>query len=225
MKNKLILIALTLLNIQAFSLPTIECNEGGLFIGERGEQQKKSPSQQKDRNDITMLLEARGGYFIFSDPKMRKVFNSGGLDVQLLASAKIWKMLHIHGAVEYIERSGRSINGHQSTQIQIVPLSLGLKPVFPIGNALDYYLNIGPRFFFVHQHNKSKYVNRNVNEDGLGGFVGTGFFLHLNKRMILDLYGEYSYFMPQFDTSDKNVIAHKIQVGGFAIGGGLGYSF
>jgi hypothetical protein len=229
MKRSLILIAICLWSVSGFTLPAIDVDGGEFYITtdacEPSLKEKKA-AEQKEKEGIALLLEGKAGYFFFSSSKMRQVYPNGGIDAQLALSGRLWKWISLYGSVEYIEKKGHSLNDHQYTSIQMVPLSFGVKPTFSLGKALDYYLNVGPRYFILHQHNKSNYVDTKVNESGLGCFVGTGFYIHLNRRLILDTYGEWSYFKRQFTGNDKtNVISRDIDLGGFAFGGGLGYSF
>src|SRR6201998_4169062 len=57
------------------------------------------------------LLEVKAGYFFFSNSKIRKIYDKGGLDIQLCASYPFWNLtsrwaLNAYGAVEYLQRSG-----------------------------------------------------------------------------------------------------------------------
>lgn len=225
MKKILLLIAFCFAATRGFSLPSLENRDGQFFFSQNPQKEEEEKAKKKSENEIALLLEAKGGYFFFGDEKMRKVYPNGGLDVQLALSGRVWKWLHVYGAAEYIQRSGKSLHGHQSTSIEIVPLSLAIKPTFSIASWLDFYFDLGPRYFFVMQHNKSDYVNKHVDVNGLGGFAGLGFYVHLNRRIILDAFGEYSYFAPRYSTFMKNVYTRTIDVGGATFGGGLGYSF
>ena len=171
------------------------------------------------------LLEIKSGYFFFSEHIMRQVYNSGGIDVQLSYSQPIWKWLQIYSAVDYIQANGRSLNGHYFTKIRVIPLSLGLKPVIPLTSWLDYYLYLGPRYFFVNINNSSNYVDHSKNGNGLGGFAGTGFLFRPIEHFVIDLFGDYSYKKKSFHSSKKNVSGHSVDIGGFAFGAGLGYEF
>ncbi len=173
------------------------------------------------------MLEVKGGYFFFSQSKLRKVYDNGGEDVQLGLTVPLWKQLNLYLGGEFLERRGRSLNDHQRTRIREFPISLGLKPTFSICSILDWYLNIGPKYFFVYMKNNSDFVNRHRDKNGLGGFVGTGILLHpaRSKYFFLDIFGEYSYKRMHFHSDEKNVIGHSAQIGGFVFGGGLGYSF
>ena len=176
------------------------------------------------------IVEFKTGYFFFLDSTMRKIYDKGGLDLQLSASYPLWNLakrwsLNAYGAVEYFHRSGKSINGNQKTELWSVPVNIGLKPVYLINENLQYYLAAGPRYFYVHQHNSSYYVPKNSSRNGLGLFVNTGFNYVPCDHFVVDLFGEYSYARVHFHTGDSRVYTSSIQMGGFTFGGGLGYSF
>lgn len=171
------------------------------------------------------MLEIKEGYFFFSDKKMRKIYHKGGFDVQVCGTYPIGSCFQIYGSVEYFERHGRSLNAHEKTRIWEIPLSLGLKSFFTICQEIQYYITLGPRYFFVNQHNYSCYVDKNVRKNGIGGFLNTGFSVCLCENLLLDIFGEYSYYRAHFHSSKTNVYGRTIQVGGFTFGGGLGYTF
>jgi hypothetical protein len=163
------------------------------------------------------LFEVKTGYFFFSNSKMRKLYDRGGLDIQLCTSYPLWNPTHrwivnAYGAVEYFCRSGKSINGHQKTALWSVPVNIGLKPAYAINASTQYYFAIGPRYFYIHQHNCSSYVYKNKSRNGLGFFVNTGFNYVPRTHFVIDIFGEYSY-------------TRNVQIGGFTFGGGLGYEF
>lgn len=193
------------------------------------DKQNKPPQKKPQRcirvEGIKPLLEVKGAYFFFSDSKMRKIFNKGGGDVQLSASYPIWKWLQIYGSVEYMQRHGKSLGGHQKTSLWEVPLSLGLKPVIKISPAVHYYLTLGPRYFFVHTHANSSYVDKTLHENGCGGFANMGFNFFPVRHLVVDVFGEYSYKRMHFHSHKHNVYGEKVQIGGFAFGAGLGYAF
>jgi outer membrane protein W len=161
---------------------------------------------------------------------MRKVYDRGGFDIQLCASYPLWNLtsrwtLNAYGAVEYFHRSGQSINGYQKTSLWSVPINIGLKPVYAMNGNMQYYFAIGPRYFYIHQRNHSPYVYKNKSRNGLGFFVNTGFNYVLCNHFVIDIFGEYSYGKMHFHSGKSRVYTRNIQIGGFAFGGGIGYSF
>ncbi len=171
------------------------------------------------------LVEAKAGYFFFTDSTLKKVYKDGGLDLQLSESYPIWDWLHIYGSVEYATRHGHSLGQHQKTTFQQVPLSLGLKPVFSVSHRVDYYFTLGPRYSFAWARNSSSFVDHRVSGNGIGLFANTGFLYKFENHFTFNLFGEYSYVPINFHASKQNVMAHRKNVGGWTFGGGLGWSF
>ncbi|MGL5264453.1 MAG: hypothetical protein ACRDAI_07815 [Candidatus Rhabdochlamydia sp.] len=175
------------------------------------------------------LFEIKMGYFFFSNSKMRKVYDRGGLDIQLCASYPLWNLtsrwsFNAYGAVEYFHRSGKSINGHEKTSLWSIPINIGLKPVYAITANIHYYFAIGPRYSYIHQHNHSSYIYKNKSRNDLGFFVNTGFNFIPCDHFVIDIFGESSYAKMHFHGGSL-VYTRNIQVGGFTFGGGLGYEF
>lgn len=210
-------------------LPQDFSPEENVLAGSCSESQAKNKKVQKSQcqsnDEIQPTIEFKAGYFFFADGKMRKIYNEGGLDLQIAGSYPIWKWMQIYGSVEYIERHGRSLNSHQKTRIWQYPISLGLKSVAKICKSTQYYLTIGPRYFFVHTHASSSHVDKTMNQNGIGGFAGTGFNFLPTDHLLIDVFGEYSYCKLHFHPHKKHVYGRSIQVGGFAFGAGLGYAF
>ncbi len=170
------------------------------------------------------LVDVKVGYFFFTDSKMRRVFDHGGLDLQLSGAYPVYDILHIYGSFEYLKKSGRSLHGDQYASLWEIPVSLGLQPVVSITSHIEYYATIGPRYFFVHSHYHSDYVPKTQNANGLGGFVNTGFLFRV-RHATFDIFGEYSYKKLHFDSHKPATKGHTVQVGGLTFGGGLGYLF
>lgn len=171
------------------------------------------------------MVEFKAGYFFFSSSKLRKIYESGGFDLQLSGSYPVWKWLQVYASAEYLQLDGKLSNNSEKTQLWEVPLSLGLQPDIIICPKIHYYFTLGPRYIFVHQHNHSPYLDTIVAHSGLGGFINTGFHFYPIKHLLIDVFGEYSYKRMSFHAHKTNVEGQTVQVGGFAFGAGLGYAF
>jgi outer membrane protein W len=176
------------------------------------------------------VFEVKTGYFFFSNSKMRRVYDQGGWDVQLSSSFPVGApskrlSLHAYAALEYMNYAGRSLEENQKTTLWEIPVTLGLKSVILLGSQRHYYFTLGPRYFYIHQHNQSLSVDREKSRNGLGFFANTGFNFKLGRHFFIDIFGEYSYAKIRFHTHKCNVYTRKIQVGGFTVGGGIGYTF
>lgn len=177
----------------------------------------------------TSLLEVKAGYFSFIDSKMRKVYKSGGVDIQVSGTFPVCDCWSIYGSVEGFEKSGNSLCGNQKTRLFALPISLGLRLTFPLwcfceGATLNGYGTIGPRYYLAHVHNNSSYVPRKMNANGFGGFANVGFLYNV-CNFTFDLFAEYSYAPLRFYKARCGAYSETAQFGGIAFGAGVGYNF
>lgn len=175
-------------------------------------------------------LELKTGYFFFSDSKMRTVYNRGGWDVQLSDSYSLCQLTHYstldaYGAIEYFQKSGKSIHGHERTSIWAVPINFGFKFNYMINENVQSYFGTGPRLVYIHQHNHSPYVNKSKSGSCLGFFANTGLYYTFCNCFLIDIFGEYSYAKIRFPSNKCNFYSNRRQVGGATFGGGIGYNF
>jgi hypothetical protein len=170
-------------------------------------------------------VEFKAGYFFFADKKMRSVYKDDGLDVQISSSVPLNDCFQLYGSIEYLQKKGYSKGDHQKTTIWQVPVTVGLKGIAQLTPNVYSYLTVGPRFFYIHMHNDSSFVPRNLYNNGVGGFLGTGIVYTSCYGLDIDLFGEYSYERTRFHSSKNNVQTRNLQVGGFVFGAGLSYSF
>ncbi len=176
-------------------------------------------------------LEVKTGYFFFTSSRMQCVYDEGGLDVQLSGTLGFWHWMRLYGSMEYLQKSGHSLNIHQPTSIWELPLSFGLQTWIPVFTSSDdhkkvaFYLTLGPRYSFVFVRNHSKYVDNKMKENGIGGFANLGLFASINPHLNFDFFGEYSYARLHFHSSHFETQGHTVQIGGLAFGAAVGYAF
>jgi hypothetical protein len=183
------------------------------------------PPKPQDNAFTRPLIEAKAGYFFFESEKMQDVYDQGGFDVQIAGSYPILKWFSVRGSVEYAEKSGHLATG-EKTSIYLVPISLGFQFNIPIIRYFNAYASLGPRYVFVRQHNHSSHLPSHVAASDLGMYANAGFLGMLPCRLTFDVFAEYSYAKVHFDDSTSiNVLNRATQVGGFAFGAGIGYSF
>lgn len=175
------------------------------------------------------LFEFKAGYFFFTNSKLRKIYN-GGIDLQLSASYPIKKwnqnwILNGYGSLEYFYLSGHSINLHQKTTLWSIPINIGLKPVYKINSIMDLYFAFGPRYSYIHQHNHSDYVDKNISKNAFGFFINTGLNYLLCNHIVIDIFGEYSYAKINIHSKKSRAYGRNIQIGGLTFGAGIGSNF
>lgn len=170
-------------------------------------------------------IEAKAGYFIFADKKMRDIYPHGGFEVQLSGSYPIKEWLHMYGSVGFIEAIGKSKPLHQKTTFWQIPVDLGLKAIMSITPCAEWYVALGPRYFYAHQHNHSSSVDSNLSKNGFGLFVNTGIEYFFTPCWYATCFGEYAYEPIRPSSSKTGVHTRRVQIGGYTVGIGAGYRF
>lgn len=177
-------------------------------------------------SDATAWLEIKPSYFFFSTSPMTDIYDDGGFEVQGSVSAPICNYLDLYGSIGYRETWGHALNTCEKTSLTVIPIDIGLKPTFNFHERCYYFFALGPRYFYLHQHNRSPYVDCILNGSGIGLFVNTGFNIVLAEHLLLGLFGEYSYEKKTMCPKIPNVFSNgSAQIGGFAFGASVGYAF
>lgn len=171
-------------------------------------------------------LEIKPSYFFFAASPMHDIYASGAFQIQGSVSAPVCTYLDLYGSIGCRTAPGHALNTCEKTNLTVVPIDLGLKPVLQCGAYGNYFFAIGPRYFHFHQHNKSPYVDCKVSGNGIGFFVNSGWNVLLTDCLLLGIFGEYSYEKKKICPMKQNVYSNgKVQLGGFAFGVSLGYAF
>lgn len=177
-------------------------------------------------SDIRPWLEIKPSYFFFSASPMNDIYDHGGFEIQGSISVPLCTNLDLYGSIGYREAWGHALNTCEKTSLTIIPVDIGLKPVFQLCENVYYFFAIGPRYFYLDQHNKSPYVDCRISNSGIGFFLNTGFSLALREYFLIGIFGEYSYEKKYITGDSLNVYSNgSIQMGGFAFGISFGYLF
>lgn len=176
--------------------------------------------------DITPWLEIKPSYFLFTTSPMRHIYHDGGFEIQGSASIPVCNYLDLYGSIGYRRAQGKALNSCEKTKLTVIPIDIGLKPIFNFCERFYYFFAIGPRYFHFQQHNNSPYVDCMIKGNGIGLFVNTGLNALLKNCFLLGVFGEYSY-------EKKAICPHKpyvfsngsAQIGGVAFGISCGYAF
>ena len=177
-------------------------------------------------SDVTPWLEIKPSYFFCAASPMNTIYNSGGFEIQGSGTAPLCNYLAFYGSIGYRKVWGNALSTCEKTSLTVIPIDIGLKPLFNFGERFYYFFAMGPRFFYFHQRNNSPYVDCVINGGGLGLFVNTGVNVLLADHFLLGIFGEYSYEKDTIYPKRQNVFSNgSMQIGGFACGVSLGYAF
>lgn len=176
--------------------------------------------------DAKPLLEIKPSYFFFSSSPMNTVYDHGGFQVQVSTSVPVGDSFDLYGSFGFRKASGDGLNSDVPTSLTVIPIDIGIKPVFTISESCSYFFVVGPRIFYLSQDNSSPYVNNIIDGGGIGLFANTGFDILFADNFVIGFFGEYSYESKSISPKVANVFSNgTIQIGGFAFGVSLGYAF
>jgi len=157
-------------------------------------------------------IELRVAYFQPSEAVFRDIYKAGityGAEINL----KLWKWLKFWIAADYYAKKGKLTLTEEETEIQILPLSGGLKLQFP-GTRLNPYIGFGVGYFFYKESSPIGEISK-----GDIGYIGQGgCLLKLFGPLFIDLKIGYTYC----EVEPVNV---KADLGGIQGGIGIGLQF
>jgi hypothetical protein len=158
------------------------------------------------------MLQLRGSYFSPTEEVFQDIYG-GGFTFGGEVSVGIWKNLQFWIGGNYYRGDGELTYTKEEITLQIIPIGLGLKYLFPAG-IFNFY---GAGGINLYQYKESNTLGE-VKKGGIGYAGKIGVMVKVAKGLIIDLFGEYSYckMMPADFT---------INIGGISAGIGLGYLF
>lgn len=173
------------------------------------------------------ILEARASYFYPFSSTFRSLTGNGGVTWELESTAPVWKGLNIWSAVDYFSEGGKMKGINRSVHITMVPITLGLKYIYPFLSNWSVYGGLGCKYYLVEVVNRSPATNRTIFRSGPGGVAELGvMFVTPCKHFIVDLFTSGSYKRLSGPSSPKSgSSSYTMNLSGFNIGGGVGYQF
>jgi len=184
------------------------------------------------RDDQTFMkgafkVEAGISYFYPQSSVLREIY-TGGVNYHATLSQKLSRHWDVWMGVNYFNKDGHSINGHQKTNIRIFPVSLGLKRLFKFHVSwtdIIFYVNGGFKYYFVNIHDHSDFVRKHTSKNGLGGVFGAGTYFYFTQHWYVNALIDYSFKRFHGLPHKHNTRSHTLDVGGWDFGAGIGVSF
>lgn len=199
-------------------------------------------------------VEARVAYYHPSSNKVRRIYGDGWADYQLEVSSKLGNLwgignflrnwlcdgsyLRLCAGVSGFSRHGDSIGFHNRTNLQLLPVSLGLKYYVPIGCNTEFYLGGAGCYSFLRIRDHSEYVHEHVRKEAWGGLVQTGVTYSWSEYIIVSAFFDYFFQRFDFSSSDHNygygssyyygsryIERKPLNMDGYKVGVGLGIEF
>lgn len=172
------------------------------------------------------ILELRASYFSPFSKTFREVFHNGGVDFALETTIPVFRGLQIWGEVDYFSRRGKMVGIDRSAQITLVPITLGLKYIYSFNRYYGIYGGAGAKYYFVELVNRMYPIYRTTHRRGCGGVIEVGNLICLFKHLVIDIFASCSFkSFHGLGNLPPSATSVKINVGGWNVGGGIGYKF
>lgn len=191
-------------------------------------------------------LEVRGAYYQPDSKSFRKVYTNHLLDYQVEAAKRVYDFFEIWGGMSWASKHGHTRRAYgyfdhrfkDSTKIFVLPVSLGLKFIYPILPFIDIYVGAGVCYSFLKIKNfcKEHYSDwglshspfkKGIYKNDVGGLFKAGFQFAMSDSTFLDFFVDY--YLQRFHLSHKHdrrdVFKHSIDCSGFKTGVGFGVYF
>ena len=188
---------------------------------------------------LDISVEGRVAYFHPSSSKVRRIYGDGWADYQLEISKGVYENLRIWAGVNGFSRGGESKGfHHHHTRLQLIPINFGLKYYIPFCTDFNFYLSGAASYSFLRIKDNSHYVHEHTHKNGWGGLVQAGITYDFWRCAYVNLFAEG--FFQEFDfhnshgssgygsynsSSSRFIKRHKLDMSGYKLGVGIGYTF
>ncbi|MBI5346939.1 MAG: outer membrane beta-barrel protein [Chlamydiae bacterium] len=184
--------------------------------------------QCKNKSDkISMkgsILEIKPAYFHFQDPHLRSIFGNSAFMITGEYDHSLSNRLHIYADASYLQKEGTLHKYKTDAIITLIPLSIGLKYIYPYMSHLFFYGKAGPNWFYLRAKQQYPFVKEVDTKNGFGATLGTGSLIFISKTFFFDLFVNYLYDKKTFLDPNSNFNI-KMYAGGFEVGLGFDAKF
>lgn len=207
------------------------------------------PDDCEDETDWT--LEVRLAYYQPTYKQLTKVYSNQLIDYQVAVSKRVHNYFEIWGELDWTIKSS---NVHRDdnfefygfknrSRLSILPLSLGVKFIYPLFRCVDVYLGAGGTYSILRVRNKididssfyergyyaSAPFKKEIYKYAFGGLFKAGIQIAMSSSTFLDIFADYISqrfsFSSHDDESGRSLFKRHLDCSGFKFGVGLGVYF
>jgi hypothetical protein len=183
------------------------------------------------------------GYFVPQEKALRDMFSccgsKGGYFIEGAARYNVWDYLYLELNASYFGKKGRALvttltgtddcnttcTCGECIKFKLPTIGLGLKYFYYFRDYASFFVGGGIKGFFARITQDSLCAPCRDNANTAGGFIHAGLLFDVYKGLNIELFADYLGARLKCPCTDANTIAYKLNVGGFAGGLGIGYSF
>lgn len=185
-----------------------------------------------------VAVEARVAYYSPSSKKVRKIYGNGWADYQIEISKGIGCGWRVWTGVSGFSRTGYSLDFGNKTNLQLVPVNLGLKYNYNLNQDLSVFVGGAGCYSFLNIHDHSDYVKQHTHKGAWGGLVQSGLKYNFSNCGYVSVFADYFFQEFKFhDTHDsafqgstyyypsRYVNRETVDFNGYKVGVGIGFAF
>jgi len=192
-------------------------------------------------NDWT--LDVRGAYYSPMSKDVREIYSRAWIDYQVLTSKRVAEYWELWGQVSWTIKKGHTSKGYfgfkDSTRAWILPLSVGLRFIYPVACRTRAYLGAGVSYSFLKIDNRcedfydysffsSSPFKKHIRKGAPGALFKAGVLIDTGDNTFIDLFVDYflqSFHLGRHDLFEEKVIGDHFRATGFKFGAGFGVNF
>lgn len=189
-------------------------------------------------------LEVRGAYYYFPNKSIKKIYADHWIDYQVETAKRVHNFVEVWGGISWASKHGYAHRMYDyyrfkdSTKMFVLPVSLGLKLIYPILPCVDVYTGFGVCYSFLKiksfcKEDYSYYgfsrspFRKCIYKNEFGGVFKIGFQYAMSESTFLDFFADY--YTQRFHLSHRrdrrDIFNRVVDCSGFKFGVGLGVYF
>lgn len=138
-------------------------------------------------------IAGRISYFSPASPDIRKTYGDAFVNYQIELTRSVFCDWEVWLDLDYYTKGGHFHHRQDSTRLQVIPLSLGVKYYVHLCRDIDWYVGGGGSYTCANLHNHSDCTKKNMTKWGFGGVFKTGIKYYWNDNLYIDLFLDYFY--------------------------------
>jgi outer membrane protein len=173
-------------------------------------------------------IEGRVAAFRPNSKRFRKIYANWGTEYQGEIGKRFsYSSMDFAAFVNagWYTAKGRSIGLRDKTRVDLVPVTFGLKYLYPIYCNIDAYLGLGAAATWVKTKDHNRFVKHENSKTGWGGIVKGGFQYTFYESFVADIFADWIFCCRVRGGHHHGVKTNSADVGGLKLGGGLGFVF
>lgn len=187
-------------------------------------------------------LEVRAAYYTPTAKDIRHTYSHDWIDYQVIGTTRISKCWEAWGEVDWTIKKGHSNKGYfgfkDSTRAWILPISAGLRFIYPLSCRIQAYAGAGITYSFLKIDNRcedyyysffsSSPYKKHIRKSTLGGVAKVGLIIDTYSNTFIDIFADYTYqrfHLGNHDIFQEEVFGKHFNASGFKFGAGFGVRF